>query len=455
MKLAMLTKLRKWISPPVFKNDENKTRTASLLNTILLMFIGAASAYGIFAPIEGEFVIQRLLIIIPFVLIQLGLKQLIYWGYVKTTATLIVFILWFMFTVSMLFGNGFNNPAFMGYTVVVVCAGLLLTWRSAIGWGILSVLTSAFALLADQVGLIPPNTSPVPPFALWVAQAVYIFVITILLSQTVRKIDESFASAKHEMDERQKIQMEREKIIRELESKNAELERFTYTVSHDLKSPLITIGGFIGFLEEDIRNNATERVEQDINRIKEAKDKMYVLLNELLELSRIGRKINPPETIAFIEIVNEALALTEGQTTENNTKVTIQENLPIIRGDRPRLVEVMQNLIDNASKFSSGQSYPHIEIGAQEKNSEHVIYVKDNGVGIDPSFHEKIFGLFDKLDPKSEGTGVGLALVKRIIEVHGGKIWVESEGIGTGSTFYFTVPISHGEIHNAIMKTES
>jgi signal transduction histidine kinase len=339
----------------------------------------------------------------------------------------------------MFFGEGYNNPAFMGFTVVVVCAGLLLTWRSAIGWGLISVLTSASVLLADQLGIIPPNENPAPPFAHWVAQALYIFVITILLIQTVRKIDEAIASAKHELDERKKIQIEREIIIKELETRNAELERFTYTVSHDLKSPLITIGGFIGFLEEDIRIGAAEKIVQDLDRIREAKDKMYRLLNELLELSRIGRLINPPEKVAFMDIVNDALVLIEGQLTANNTRVIVQENLPIVQGDRLRLVEVMQNLIDNASKFSSSQPHPQIEIGATEENSNLVFFVRDNGIGINPSFHERIFNLFDKLDPKSEGTGVGLALVKRIIEVHGGKIWVESEGSGKGSTFCFTL----------------
>ena len=169
---------------------------------------------------------------------------------------------------------------------------------------------------------------------------------------------------------------------------------------------------------------------------------MHQLLNELLELSRVGRMMNPPTDTPFADIVKEALELTRGQTMAGNVQVVVQDELPIVNGDHPRLVEVMQNLIDNAAKFTSNQPEPRIKIGTKENNGETIFFVADNGIGIDPKFHEKIFGLFDKLDSRSEGTGVGLALVKRIIEVHGGRIWIESEGKGTGSTFLFTLPTS-------------
>jgi signal transduction histidine kinase len=204
---------------------------------------------------------------------------------------------------------------------------------------------------------------------------------------------------------------------------------------------LITIGGFIGLLEEDARSGNTVKFNKDLERIKDAKDKMYRLLNELLELSRIGRIMNAPTDIPFGQIVDEAIALTRGRLLHGHVEVAKTRDLPIVHGDRQRLVEVMQNLIDNGAKFIGDQADPHIEIGVRKENGEAVFFVKDNGIGIDQSFHEKIFGLFDKLDAKSDGTGIGLALVKRIIEVHGGHIWVESEGKGKGSTFCFTLPI--------------
>jgi signal transduction histidine kinase len=234
----------------------------------------------------------------------------------------------------------------------------------------------------------------------------------------------------------------REKLIKELESKNTELEHFTYTVSHDLRSPLVTINGFLGYLKKDITSSNPERMATDIQRIQDAVDKMHLLLQELLELSRIGRIINPPEQVPFDALVREALEIVHGRIAASGATVLIQPNLPAIHGDRQRLIEVLQNLIDNAAKYMRDQSDPRIEIGQHKVDAEPgklIFYVKDNGMGIAPEYHERIFGLFNKLDANTEGTGIGLALVKRIIEVHGGRVWVESEA-GQGATFYFTLP---------------
>lgn len=234
---------------------------------------------------------------------------------------------------------------------------------------------------------------------------------------------------------------QRQTFIGELEAKNAELERFTYTVSHDLKSPLVTIVGFLGYLERDALGGNMERVRTGINRISGAAKKMEHLLSDLLELSRIGRIMNAPENMPFAEIVMEALDRVRGRIEAVGIEVLVQGELPIVYGDRVRLVEIVQNLLDNAAKFSSGREHPSIKIGSRgrDENQHHILFVCDNGIGIGPEFHERIFGLFNKLDPQMEGTGIGLTLVKRIVEVHGGRIWVESTP-DNGSTFYFTLP---------------
>ena len=233
----------------------------------------------------------------------------------------------------------------------------------------------------------------------------------------------------------------RQTFIDQLETKNAELERFTYTVSHDLKSPLVTIVGFLGYVEKDALAGNIERVKSGIKRISSAAKKMEHLLSDLLELSRIGRLMNPPENVSFAEIVDEAMDRVRGQIDANSIQVRVEDNLPMVHGDRARLVEIVQNLLDNSAKFSAGNDQPCIEIGTkgQDENLHHILFVCDNGIGIEPEFHERIFGLFNKLNPQMEGTGIGLTLVKRIIEVHGGRIWVESSP-GRGAAFYFTLP---------------
>ncbi len=243
-----------------------------------------------------------------------------------------------------------------------------------------------------------------------------------------------------EIAERKQAEEAREALLEELEAKNAELERFTYTVSHDLKSPLITIKGFLGLLEQDAVAGDMDKMKSDATRISDAVDKMQQLLQELLELSRIGRLMNPPEEVSLDELVRDAVNMVAGRLAERGVKVEIAPNLPVVYGDHTRLREVLENLVDNAVKFMGDQSEPCVEIGARRDGEETVFYVRDNGIGIEPEYHEKVFELFDKLEPQTEGTGVGLAIVKRIVEVHGGRIWVESEGTGQGSTFCFTLP---------------
>ena len=245
-----------------------------------------------------------------------------------------------------------------------------------------------------------------------------------------------------DITDRKLAEAEREKLIDELEAKNEELERFTYTVSHDLKSPLVTINGFLGYLELDAASGNMERLKKDTQRIQDAVNKMQRLLNELLELSRIGRLKNESKLIPFEELVREVVELLQGRIMENGIEIRFTSNESTVFGDKVRLLQVLQNLVDNAAKFMGDQPNPYIEIGQNGDDVEcgnPIFYVKDNGIGIAPEYYERVFGLFNKLDVQTEGTGVGLALVKRIIEIHGGRIWVES-GIGKGSTFFFTLP---------------
>ena len=237
-----------------------------------------------------------------------------------------------------------------------------------------------------------------------------------------------------------KIEREHEILIKDLAQKNDELERFTYTVSHDLQSPLTTIRGFASLVEEDIRKNDKANVARDLERINKAAQKMETLLQHLLTLSRIGRIANPPENAPFVEIAQEAVELLHANLHVRHVKVTIDPGMPSVNVDRIRMREAIINLIDNAIKFMGDQSHPEIHIGTRYVEGSPVFFVRDNGIGIELKNYGQIFNLFEKLDDKKEGSGAGLAIVKRIIEVHGGKIWVESKGNGNGCTFLFTLP---------------
>ena len=270
------------------------------------------------------------------------------------------------------------------------------------------------------------------------AGAVYLYGKAAALYDSTGNLYGAIESIR-DITDRKNAEQIRERLVKELESKNAEMERFTYTVSHDLRSPLITVSGLVGFLKSDLEKGNATRATTFLERITNAIAKMDNLLKDTLELSRIGRVANPPDNVAFDDIVQDALSQVQERITKSGTKITVAQAMPDVFVDRMRIVEVMVNLIENGIKYMGDQEHPEIEIGHRTKDGQHTFFVKDNGMGIDPSQFDKVFELFYKVNDKSEGTGAGLAIVKRIVEVQGGRIWVESED-RKGSTFCFNLP---------------
>ncbi len=250
-----------------------------------------------------------------------------------------------------------------------------------------------------------------------------------------------WVSMVRDITERKKAEKERERLLKELEAKNVALDRFTYTVSHDLRSPLVTIQGFTDMVQTDLAQNELEKAKDNLKFIDKAATKMEKLLSDTLQLSRIGRMVNPPEDVPFGDIVQEALAQIAEQIKSSGVEISVAEDFPTVHVDRMRIAEVLVNLIVNSINYRGEQPHPKIEIGYRIDNGERVFFVQDNGVGIDKSQHEKVFDLFYQVDASgSKGTGAGLAIVKRIIAVHGGRIWIESEK-GKGCTICFTLPV--------------
>ncbi|HVP13008.1 MAG TPA: PAS domain-containing sensor histidine kinase [Phycisphaerae bacterium] len=244
-----------------------------------------------------------------------------------------------------------------------------------------------------------------------------------------------------DITERRRSEVLLQKANVELGRRHAEMEELLYTVSHDLKSPLVTIQGFLGYLSQDAKSGRTDRLMDQVRRIQKASDRMARLLDELLNISRIGRVVGEPVLIDLGKLVREVVSAHSEQLDRGGIKVTIQEEMPPLRGDRERIYQVFDNLLVNAIKHGSSAAEPRIEFGARQDGDTIDLFVQDNGKGIAPEYHDKIFKLFHRLEQDPDGVGVGLAIVKKIVEVHGGRVRVESRP-GEGATFWMTFPKS-------------
>ena len=216
------------------------------------------------------------------------------------------------------------------------------------------------------------------------------------------------------------------KEARLVQNQITELEHLNYAISHDLKGPLLTIRAFADLLGQDLGANDTSKVSGDLNWIRGAASTMQKRVSALLKLSQIRTQQSPFVIVDMHAIAQEVVDSLGGPISERGSIVEIQPNLPNVYGDTETLGHVLQNLVENALKFAKPGSIPKIEIGARDDARGVVFFVKDNGIGIKPKYHETIFHLFERLDPGVDGSGVGLALVSRIVENHDGKAWVDS-----------------------------
>jgi light-regulated signal transduction histidine kinase (bacteriophytochrome) len=229
--------------------------------------------------------------------------------------------------------------------------------------------------------------------------------------------------------------------VEELKRSNEELEQFAYVSSHDLQEPLRMITSYLQLLQRRYQGNLDKKADMYIHFAVDGAARMQNLIIDLLEYSRVGRRDDKPESSDSKFILNKVLFDIKAVIKENNATIS-HDPLPEVMVDPTRMVQVFQNLILNGIKFRSEEA-PKIHIAAEKKASEWVFSVQDNGIGIDPQYSERIFEIFKRLNSRDRysGTGIGLAICKKVIERHGGRIWVESE-LGKGSTFYFTLPIN-------------
>jgi signal transduction histidine kinase len=253
----------------------------------------------------------------------------------------------------------------------------------------------------------------------------YLDLLPVVLPEVVRKRSDRLA---------------RKRAEEELRKINEELENFVLVVSHDLRIPIISIQGFSARLLKNYHERLEQKYRMCLERIRANAHRMEVLISDLLALSRVGRVVSTFEDVPSFEIVKNVTSGLQDRLKAKGIELVVPDNLPTIYCDGDRIYQVFENLLVNAIKFMGDTKNPKIEIGYQHMRDFHVFYVRDNGIGIDPKYHQKIFEMFYRLRQieDDEGTGLGLAIVERIVNNHGGMVWVGSEP-GKGSRFYFTI----------------
>jgi len=257
-----------------------------------------------------------------------------------------------------------------------------------------------------------------------------------------RRLSEDLQQWNEKVTEHKRAHEALSRLADELAWSNNELEQFAYLASHDLYEPLRTVSSYLRLLEKRYKGKLDEDADDFIRFAMDGTTHMRSLINDLLAYSRVGTRGNPFESVDCSDTLKRVLENLKVCVEETGATVTY-ESLPEVTADAIQLAQLFQNLISNSLKFH-GDVPPEIHIGAEQKNGEWLFWERDNGIGIEHEHSDRIFLIFQRLHTRSEypGTGIGLAICKKIVERHAGRIWVESEP-GNGSTFYFTIPVKH------------
>ncbi len=269
---------------------------------------------------------------------------------------------------------------------------------------------------------------------------VFFFVVFYRWSQSLRQEIKIRKQAEKELKKaHDELEIRVKERTAELQTANEELETFSYSVSHDLRAPLRSIDGFSKMVQEDYSTILDEQGQHYLQRIRAATQNMGQLVDDLLDLSRIGRQPMKKKLINLETIIKKAYQALHPEWKDRKVNFTVQQ-CPSVSADPSLMLIAFMNLLSNSLKFTRKQTTTKIEVGYKKKNGQTVFFVKDNGVGFDMKYADKLFAPFQRLHraEEYEGTGIGLATVQRIIHRHGGQIWVESKS-DSGTTFYFTL----------------
>jgi signal transduction histidine kinase len=453
--------LRKLMAPPVFA-DEAMTRAAGLLNVVLLILLVSSVMIGFLFifDIPGYMAATYTLASAVFIAVTcLSLQFLMRRGYVRTVSILFSGSLWAIVVLSIYIIKGVRNNIAAFYFVVIAVGALLLGKRAAVIFGLLSMLTVLGAYYAEIKGyILYPMPASVDSMD-WILLCFALGTGTLLLYFAVHSINEGFELAHRSTqalaESNRELQASRDTLAQqsqELARSNAELEQFAYVASHDLQEPLRMVASYLKLLKRHYQGCLDAEADEFITYAVDGAIRMEALVNDLLKYSRVDIQGNPFAPTDCTEVLKVALINLQLIIEDTGARV-FYADLPTVMADEIQLIQLFQNLIGNAIKFR-GDDPPEIHVAVEyndrkvyNETDQWLFSVRDNGIGLDPQQAERIFTIFQRLHTKQEyeGTGIGLAVCKKIVERHGGRIWVESK-IGKGSIFFFTIPDREGDV---------
>jgi signal transduction histidine kinase len=441
--------------PPLGQMDieADKGRRRSFLRYLNwgLLFMGALAILATFAmPEYALYTISIAAVsLVTFVLVLLLLK----YNHVRSAGILFSFLI--EITFFLLLQEARSTPVQdpVNNTLMLVMMGLPIVFagmtlgRQMVFW--MALLNTLLQLLSIYT-FGPQN---IPTFSInvyWWVLAVAIWLYETTLERTMGLLRIIRINLEAIVDERtqslSRTVADLEKSKAELELSNKDLEAFSYSVSHDLRAPLRSVIGYSDILAADYAGNLPEDGVDLISRIRQSAQKMNGLIDGLLAYSRTGQRVLSRFNIDLTELAQITFDELRQMSPGGSVMEFTLEKLPEANVDPTLFKQVFTNLLSNAIKYSSKRKAPHIEVGTFREDGETIVYVRDNGVGFDMRYADKLFGVFQRLhhEDEFEGTGVGLAIVQRIIRRHGGRVWAEAE-LGRGATFFFTLAPKQGD----------
>jgi signal transduction histidine kinase len=443
--------VQKYLAAPVFPDDDKKTALAQLLNSymgILFFMLLIALPFMIFAFQEK---LAALLAWVVGLCVSLGGRWALRRGYVPQVAWLALISFWVVTTALMAVSGGVQGLDWVFYIPGMVAAGLFFDNLGAFLYGATGLVAGLVMLILDTHGYRLPRLFPFPPMASWFLLLFNLSMTFLPLAIYLRRLKFALMMAQREVSERQRIQIEVSRLNEELEQRvrertaeleeaNRELERYSYSISHDLRAPIRSVVGLSQIVLETHGERLPQDAHDDLQRVIQAGRLMGSLVDDLLELLRLRRKVPLRRPLAMTAIVQRICArlCAEGRGCDHvNIKI---DDLPGCEADPDMIGLLWFKLLDNAIKFTRECKDAHIEVSSRPSAEGPVYFVRDNGIGFDMRYVDSVFGVFQRLHRQEQygGTGAGLAAARRIVERHGGKIWAEAE-VGKGATFFFTL----------------